>query len=168
MSQRVEFVERRLPMIGAAFIFVAMGAYLVWDMFIQGANPDMVLQFLDATPSHPIAWLALLGVVFMVGLLLWRITFARNRIILEGDVLRFGVRGSRELRRQELAGVDLSDDKLVRLQLAQPVSAATRERAQLPDDVEDEVVLLDERLVGDGPLGPAVERWLRYGEAARS
>lgn len=166
MSQRTEFVERRTPLLGAALFFGVLGGYTAWSMFIQGSNPDMMLGFFDLTPTHPIGWLTLVGAAFMVGLLLWRATASRMRIVMDGDLLRFGYRGARQVRRADVAGVDLSEEGVVRLRLVQPVTEEVRQRADLPED-HDEVVLLDQRLEGPGPLGPAVERWYQPGGPAR-
>jgi hypothetical protein len=118
----------------------------------------MMLPGLDLTSSHPVGWFLLLGVVFMVGLMIWRTTCSRERIVLEGEVLRFGYRAAREVRREDVAAIDLSDHPLVRLQLVRPVPPATLERAMIDEEMGD-IVLLDQRLDGPGPLGPAVERW---------
>lgn len=158
MSERTEFVERRSPLLGGALFFAMLGGYAAWSMFIQGSNPEMMLGSLDLTPTHPIGWLALFGAVFMVGLMLWRATASRMRIILEGDLLRFGYRGVREVRRGDVAAVDAAEDGVVRLKLVRPITDAMRARAQLPEE-QHEVVLLDQRLEGPGPLGPAVQRW---------
>lgn len=157
-----EFVERPLPLVGGAGFFAALGAYAIWDMFIQGTNPDMMLRFLDLTPTHPIGWLALVGCVGMVLAMFWKLAFGRTRIVIDGDELGFGARGERRVRREDVVGIDLDEPDVVKVLLARPVSATTRERAMLPDDVDD-VEIFDERIRDWEQVGPAVQRWYHAG-----
>lgn len=157
-GEQVRVDERAGPLwLGVAF-FGACAGYVVWDMFIQGENPDQILTFLDLTPRSPAGYVILAGAASMIVLALWRLTVARGRVVLAGDRMSFGNGGRRQLHRADVARAEVDHDGVLVLHLVDPDDPQVRERARIPDGVR--TVELHPVAYRDGDqLVTAVRRW---------
>lgn len=152
------FDERLGGLTLGVVLFGAGVAWLAWEMFVTGGDPDMVLQFMNPTASNPIAWLGLVLGTFMVLLALARLLFARDVVVLEPDQVRFGYGGRKALPRAAVAEVERRGPGIVRLHLRGDVDEETRRRAGVKDPQQTWVPLAG-RYRDAEQLPPAVEAW---------
>lgn len=154
------FRERASRMVLVIAFFGAGGAYLAYRMFVNPA--EMMVPWFEGSPTNPVFWVGLLGSVFMVLLGLYRMTLAPHRVVVSGEVLRFGVRGRRRLTRDEVAGVERRRREVL---LLLHDREATLRRLDLLDDLEGVSLYPDEYRDGDR-LPEVLEAWVRGADRA--
>ena len=155
---RWDFRERVSRMLLVIGVFGAGGAFLAYRMFVSPA--EMMVPWLEASPTNPVFWVGLLASGLMVLMGLYRMAWAPHRVVLDGEELRFGVRGRRRLRRAEVAAVDHRRKGEVLLRLHDP--QATLRRLDLLDDLEGVSLYAGEYRHGQ-ELPAAIEDWLAAG-----
>lgn len=154
------FRERASRMVLLIAFFGAGGAYLAWSMFVSPY--EMMVPWFEPSPTNPVFWVGLLGSTFMVLLGLYRMTIAPSRVVVSGEVLRFGVRGRRRLTRDEVAGVERRRREVL---LLLHDREATLRRLDLLDDLEGVSLYPDEYRDGD-ELSDVLEAWVRGADRA--
>jgi hypothetical protein len=158
-TQQRRFDERLGPLFLGIVFFGAGVAYLAWEMFVTGGDPDRALEFWNPTASNPVAWLGLVSCGVVVVLALGRLMFGRDVVALEEEQVVFGYGGRKVLPRGAVAEVEVLPPDAVRLHLRDDVDEVTRRRAGIKDPQQTWVPLAGQYRDAE-QLPPAVEAWI--------